>query len=651
MTHRQVLEALSGLLLGMFVSILAGTVVSTSLPRIISDLNGDQTAFTWVVTATLLATTVSTPIWGKFADLFNRKLLIQLALGVFVLGSALAGFSQDTGTLIGFRVLQGLGAGGLTALSQIIMADIISPRERGRYMGLFGAVMAVGTVGGPLFGGLLTDSLGWRWNFFVGVPVGIAALVVIQKTLHLPAKPKKKVVIDYWGAGLIAGGVSLLLIWVSLGGKQFEWNSVTSWVMGLGAAALLVLAVVVEFRSKEPIIPLTLFKNRTFTFAVVASLSVGVAMFGTSVFLGQYMQLARGQSPTMAGILTLPMVLGLLISSMVAGALISKYGKWKPYMIVGSILLAAGLFLMSTIEYDTNFFVVSVFMAMMGLGIGMVMQNLVLVVQNSVDVSVVGAASSSVAFFRSLGGTIGVSVMGAVLGTKVSGYITDGLTDAGVDPSALGSGGSTSIPDLSTVPGPIRTIIESAYGQGVADVFLIAAPLAIITIVFVCLLPNVELGTKTGLQRAAAKTDGPAADSSAATATATATASDDSDGGAAPVDANAASPAAKGVAATAGLAPAVSSAPATASTPVTASDPTSGLSGSPAPVSPVDGGDGVADAQRRHHSHTSTATGTIDTIIATGAAEVAGHPVPADELAESPVFSSLVEEKDVAADR
>lgn len=641
MSHREVLTALSGLLMGMLVAILSSTVVSTSLPRIVSDLNGSQTSYTWVITATLLATTVSTPLWGKFSDLTNRKVLLQVALVLFVLASVAAGFSQNTATLITFRVFQGLGAGGLTALVQVVMSDIISPRERGRYMGYLGAVMSVGTIGGPLLGGVLTDSIGWRWNFFVGVPVGIAALIVIQKTLHLPAKPKKAVVVDYWGAGLIAGGVSLLLVWVSLGGKQFEWNSTASWLMGVGAAVLLVLAVIVEFRTKEPIIPLTLFKNRTFTFAVIASLSVGVAMFGTSVFLGQYMQLARGQSPTMAGILTLPMVLGLLISSMVAGALISKYGKWKPYMIVGSVLLAAGLFLMSTIEYDTNFFVVSVFMAMMGLGIGMVMQNLVLVVQNSVDVSVVGAASSSVAFFRSLGGTIGVSVMGAVLGTKVSGYITDDLTSAGVDPSALGGGSASSIPDLSTLPGPIRTIVESAYGQGVADVFLIAAPLAIITIVFVCLLPNVELGTKSGIQRAAA-------------------ASSDDEGGAAPVDGNDASPAVKGAAATAGLAPAVSSGPATAGAPTSPVDAgvmtgTGATTDAGAGAGNRAGSDAVAGAEAeaagRHHAHTTTRTGTIDTIIATGAAEVAGHPVSDDELAESPVFSSLVEEKDVAADR
>jgi EmrB/QacA subfamily drug resistance transporter len=638
MSHREVLTALSGLLMGMLVAILSSTVVSTSLPRIVSDLNGSQTSYTWVITATLLATTVSTPLWGKFSDLTNRKVLLQVALVLFVLASVAAGFSQNTATLITFRVFQGLGAGGLTALVQVVMSDIISPRERGRYMGYLGAVMSVGTIGGPLLGGVLTDSIGWRWNFFVGVPVGVAALIVIQRTLHLPPKPKKAVVVDYWGAGLIAGGVSLLLVWVSLGGKQFEWASLTSWLMGVGAAVLLALAVVVEFRSKEPIIPLTLFKNRTFTFAVIASLSVGVAMFGTSVFLGQYMQLARGQSPTMAGVLTLPMVLGLLVSSMVAGALISKYGRWKPYMIVGSVLLAAGLFLMSTIEYDTNFAIVSVFMAMMGLGIGMVMQNLVLVVQNSVDVSVVGAASSSVAFFRSLGGTIGVSVMGAVLGTKVSGYITDGLTDAGVDPSALGSGVSTtSIPDLSTVPGPIRTIIESAYGQGVADVFLIAAPLAVVTIVFVCLLPNVELGTKTGIQRAAAAGDGPAAGAGAGAAAGTAGATAGADA-ADPADASVVE---KGVAATAGLAPSVSSAPATT---------TVGAS-SVAPTSPVDQGADETEGAHRHHSHATARTGTIDTIIATGAAEVAGHPVSDDELAESPVFSSLVEEKDVAADR
>ncbi len=407
MSHRQVLESLSGLLLGMFVSILAGTVVSTSLPRIISELGGDQTAFTWVVTSTLLATTVSTPIWGKLADLLNRKILIQLALVLFVLGSALAGFSQDTSMLIGFRVVQGLGAGGLTALSQIIMADIISPRDRGRYMGLFGGIMAVGTVGGPLIGGLLTDSIGWRWNFFVGVPVAIVAIILLQITLKLPKRPARKVRIDYLGAIFLAAGISLLLIWVSLAGTNFDWWSPeTFWMVG-GSIALLVATVITELVVKEPIIPLGMFKNRTFTLAVIASISVGVAMFGTSVFLGQYMQLARGATPTQSGLLTLPMIIGLLLSSTIVGNLISRFGKWKAFMVAGSVLLTVGLYLMSTIEYDTNYVLVSLYMLILGAGVGMVMQNLVLIVQNTVRPEQLGAASSNVAFFRSLGGTIG----------------------------------------------------------------------------------------------------------------------------------------------------------------------------------------------------------------------------------------------------
>lgn len=509
MSHRQVLESLSGLLLGMFVSILAGTVVSTSMPRIISELGGDQTAYTWVVTSTLLATTVSTPIWGKLADLLNRKLLIQLALVLFVLGSALAGFSQDTNMLIGFRVVQGLGAGGLTALSQIIMADIISPRERGRYMGLFGGIMAVGTVGGPLIGGLLTDSIGWRWNFFVGVPVAIVAIILLQFTLRLPKRPDRKVRIDYLGAIFLAGGISLLLIWVSLAGKNFEWwGPETMWMVG-GSIALLVATVVTELVVKEPIIPLGMFKNRTFTLAVVASIAVGVAMFGTSVFLGQYMQLARGATPTESGLLTLPMIGGLLISSTVVGNLISRFGKWKAFMVVGSVLLTAGLYLMSTIEYDTNYVVVSLYMLILGAGVGMVMQNLVLIVQNSVKPELLGAASSNVAFFRSLGGTIGVSVMGSVLGTKVADGMAAHATDLHAAVAKLGEKGvaiaqslaSGTLPEVDTLPPSIRVIVEAVYGQSVADIFFIAVPLAVVTIIAILFLPNAKLSTLTASQQ------------------------------------------------------------------------------------------------------------------------------------------------------
>lgn len=514
MTHRQVLEALSGLLLGMFVSILAGTVVSTSLPRIIADLNGDQAAFTWVVTSTLLATTVSTPIWGKFADLFNRKLLIQLSLVLFVVGSALAGFSPDTATLITFRVFQGLGAGGLTALSQIIMADIISPRERGRYMGLFGAVMAVGTIGGPLMGGIITDSFGWRWNFFVALPFAIAAIFLLQKTLHLPRRAKQgKVRIDYLGAALITGGVSLLLIWVTMAGHQFEWASWnTAWMVGV-SLLLLAAAVMVELTVADPIIPMSLFRNRTFTLSVVASIAVGVAMFGTSVFLGQYMQLARGATPTESGLLTLPMIGGLLITSTIVGNLISRFGVWKPYMIAGSLALAAGMFLMGTIQYDTDYVLVSVYMFVLGAGVGMVMQNLVLIVQNAVDITQLGVASSGIAFFRSLGGTVGVSVMGAVLAGQVTGLLSDKADALQAAILKLGAPGaavaeslqSGTIPRVSELPVGVRTIIESVYGQAVADIFLVAAPLAIVTLVAVLFLPNLSLGTKTAVERMAEK--------------------------------------------------------------------------------------------------------------------------------------------------
>jgi EmrB/QacA subfamily drug resistance transporter len=511
MSHRQVLEALSGLLLGMFVAILASTVVSTSLPRIIGDLGGGESAYTWVVTSTLLATTVTTPVWGKFADLFNRKLLIQLSLVIFVLGSALAGFSENPGTLITFRVVQGIGAGGLTALSQIIMADIISPRERGRYMGLFGAVMAVGTVGGPLFGGFLTDGLGWRWNFFVGVPFAIAAIILLQFTLKLRKRDARKVSIDYLGAVLIAGGVSLLLIWVTLAGSQFGWASLATLLMVGGAVVALVLAVVVELRAEEPILPMTLFKNRTFTLSTIASVIVGIAMFGTSVYLAQYMQLARGATPTQSGLLTLPMIVGLLLSSTVVGSIITKTGKWKRYMVGGSIALVVGMAAMGTIAYDTPYPVVAVYMFILGAGVGMVMQNLVLVVQNTTEAKNIGSASAGVAFFRSLGGTIGVSVLGTILGSRVTTALADSQADLTRAIQSLGARGATvakelasgSIPNVTELPGPVRVIVESAYGSGIAHVFLIAAPIALIAVVAIALLPNKELTTQTVAERAA----------------------------------------------------------------------------------------------------------------------------------------------------
>jgi EmrB/QacA subfamily drug resistance transporter len=498
MTHRQVLEALSGLLLGMLVAILSSTVVSTSLPKIIADLGGTQSSYTWVVTSTLLATTVSTPLWGKFADLFNRKLLLQLSLVVFVVGSALAGLSTTSGMLIGFRVVQGLGAGGLTALSTVVMADIISPRERGRYMGYLGAVMAVGTLGGPLLGGLITDGIGWRWNFYVGVPIAVVAITVLQKTLHLPALQRRSVSIDYLGAALISGSVSLLLIWVTLGGQQFTWGSWQTVAMVSGALAMGAVLLAVERRAPEPILPLSLFHNRTVALAIVASVAVGVAMFGTTVFLSQYMQLARGKTPTESGLLTMPLIIGVLLSSTIAGQLISRTGVWKRYVVSGGVLLVVGMALMGTVRYDTSWTALSLFMFVLGVGVGMVMQNLVLVVQNVLPVRQMGVGTAAIAFFRSLGGAVGVSAMGAILASRVLSLLLEGLARLHIPASAMGS--TTTVPDLSELPKPIRLVVEAAYGEAVGAIFLAAVPVAVIALVAVVLLPNARLGTRSGVE-------------------------------------------------------------------------------------------------------------------------------------------------------
>jgi EmrB/QacA subfamily drug resistance transporter len=509
---RRVLPALIGLLLGMFVSMLASTVVSSSLPVILHDLGGDQTAYTWVVTSTLLTTAISTPVWGKLADLFNRKLLIQIAITIFVLATAAAGFSQDPGMMIAFRAVQGVGAGGLAALSMVIMADIISPRERGRYMGLFGAVMAVATVGGPLLGGVITDAVGWRWNFFVALPVAVLALVIQQLTLHLPARPARKVRIDYLGIVLLATAVSLLLIWITSAGNSFEWWSVETLLMVGGAIVATALFILVEFRATEPLVPLSLFRNATFTLATIASIATGLAMFGTAVFLSQYMQMARGATPTEAGVMTIPMIAGLLVASIVIGALITRFGHWKPYLILGGALLIVGSFLLSTIHYDTNFALVSLYMFLLGAGVGMTMQNLVLVVQNTADPSIMGAASAGVTFFRSLGGTIGVSVMGAVLASTATSLFTDRQGEIATALGTLGEQGaeigqqlqSGALPQVSALPEVIRVIVEDIYASAIANAFLIAVPVAVVSLIAIVFLPNVPLTRMTTSERVAA---------------------------------------------------------------------------------------------------------------------------------------------------
>ncbi|WP_425569767.1 MFS transporter [Rhodococcus olei] len=501
MTHKQRIEALVGLLLGMFVAFLSSTIVSNALPTIITELHGTQDQYTWVVTATLLASTATTPIWGKFADLVSKKLLIQLSLLLFTLGSVLAGLSTSVPMLIGFRVVQGLGLGGLQALGIIIIAAMFSPRERGRYQGPMAAVMSVATVAGPLLGGLIVDTswLGWRWCFFVGAPLAVIALVVIGRTLNLPVV-KRDVKIDYAGATLIAAGVSVLLIWVTLAGKNFAWGSATSYELVAVGVVLLGLAVFAETRAKDPVVPLRLFRDRTMTLATLASIAVGVAMFGGAVFLGQYFQIARGYSPTAAGLLTLPMVIGSMLSATVSGALITKYGKWKRYLIGGAIGMSAGFLLLSTTDHDTNMVLIGVYLFVLGAGMGMTMQNLVLPVQNNVAPTDLGSASATVAFFRSLGGAAGVSVLGAVLSTHVSDLITKGLVAAGVDLSEAGGSGA-GLSNLKDLPESISTIVRAAYGDATARVFLISGVLAMLSLVAIAFLKEVALRTHSGIEQ------------------------------------------------------------------------------------------------------------------------------------------------------
>lgn len=523
MTHRQIMEALSGLLLGMFVAILSSTIVSNALPHIISDLGGGQSAYTWVVTAALLSMTAATPLWGKLADLYSKKALVQVALIIYVVASMAAGLSQNPGMLITFRVFQGIGVGGLSALAQIVMAAMISPRERGRYSGYLGATFAVATVGGPLLGGVITDTswLGWRWCFYVGVPFAVIALIVLQKTLHLPVV-KREVKVDWGGATLISAAVSLLLIWVTFAGDKYDWVSWQTYAMVGGSVVLGALFVLVEAKASEPIIPLRLFRNSTITLASLASLFVGVAMFAGTVFFSQYFQLARDKSPTMSGVMTIPMIGGLFVSSTVSGQFITRTGRWKAWLVSGGVLVTAGLVLLGGIRYDTAYWKLAVFMGLLGLGIGMMMQNLVLATQNQVAPSDLGSASSTVTFFRSLGGAVGVSALGAVMARRITHYVTDGIST--LSPKyqkalAGGSGSTDTIPDMNALPKPIRTLLESAYGHGIADVFLIAGGLAAIAFLITLFIKEVPLKTKGALAQAA-EGEAPVVDPAAAPAVA-----------------------------------------------------------------------------------------------------------------------------------
>jgi EmrB/QacA subfamily drug resistance transporter len=503
MSHRQIMEALSGLMLGMFVAVLSSTIVSTALPTILADIGGGQSAYTWIVTAALLAVTATTPLWGKLSDLVSKKLLVQLALVLYIIASVVAGLAPNAGVLIACRVVQGIGAGGISALSQVIMAAMISPRERGRYSGYFGATYAVATVGGPLVGGVITDThaLGWRWCFYVVVPFALIALVVLQKTIHLPVV-KREVKVDWLGAFFVSAAVCLLMVWVTLAGDQYPWISWQTFVMVPGSVVLGLIFLWVESKASEPIIPLRLFRNTTITLTSLASVFVGVAMFAGTVFLSQYFQLARGRTPAMSGVMTIPLVAGLFVASMASGQIITRTGRWKGFLVAGGLFLTGGAATLGLMRSDTAYWQLAIYMALLGIGIGLMMQNLVLAVQNQVAPKDLGAASSLVTFFRSLGGAVGVAALGAALASRLTHYMTDGFTALGIPvPASLGN--AAAIPDLSKLPAPVRGVVESSYGHGIGDVFLYAAPFAFLAFLLVIFIKEVALKTASGLQQSA----------------------------------------------------------------------------------------------------------------------------------------------------
>lgn len=492
MSKREIVQALSGLYIAMLVTMISGTIVGNALPVIIGELHGTQTQYTWIVTATLLTTTATTPIWGKLGDLFDKKMLTHISLVIFIVSSIACGLAPSTAWLIALRAVQGIGLGGVQALAQTVMAAMIAPRERGKYNGYMGAVMALSTIGGPLIGGAIVDSpLGWRWVFYFGVPFAILAMVVLQRTLHL-IRDEREVYVDYLGAALLTGGVSLLLIWMTFAGRTYEWLSPETAIMVPGAVGLFIATIVVERRAPEPVIPLHIVVQRTPALAILGSLAVGIALFGSSVFLGQYFQISRGYSPTVAGLLGMPMMIGFVITGTVIGRRISKYGRYKRFMVAGSLMLAAGFAMLGIMDHRTSLVYISSGLFIAGLGMGMTMQNLVLSVQNTVPVRDIGASTSTVTFFRSLGGTIGVAALGAMVTAQLESRIIAGLTAMGLD---LPKGDGAQSLDVAAMPAPVAELVRTAFGEATGNVFKVAAVIALLGTIAIAAIREEPLRT------------------------------------------------------------------------------------------------------------------------------------------------------------
>lgn len=483
---RSLWVAIGSLLLGMLLAALDQTIVSTALPTIVSDLGGLD-HLSWVVTAYLLAATAATPLWGKLGDQYGRKRLFQMAIVLFLIGSALCGIAQDMSQLIGFRALQGLGGGGLMTLSMAIVGDLVPPRDRGRYQGLFGAVFGTTSVLGPLLGGFFTQHLDWRWVFYINLPLGALALVVAATVLHLPGSSERHR-IDYRGTFLIASVATCLVLIASLGGTSWPWLSGQTFGLAALAVVLLALFVRVEHRAAEPVIPLELFRIRTFTLCAAIGFVVGFAMFGAMTYLPTFLQVVHGVTPTMSGVHMLPMVGGLLLTSTLSGQLISRTGRWKIFPVLGTAVTTLGLVLLNRMDQNSSTLEMSVYFTVFGLGLGMVMQVLVLAVQNAVDYRHLGVATSSASFFRSIGASFGVAIFGTIFTARLGGRLSDALSGQPLPPGVSPGSLQDDPRAAAALPPDTRGAVLGAYSDSITGVFLFAAPLVLIAFVLALFL-------------------------------------------------------------------------------------------------------------------------------------------------------------------